>query len=123
MFQMPPTIAYHPVESYKFYNYALLHTRGLDFLFDTLRYDNAFLPRRADVDRIIAVSNDYLKHHMDRFTLLLAKYDFKGATKPNWTPARLLTTQEFEYIKDPMQLFALSGDSGIEPKFRPNHPL
>jgi hypothetical protein len=105
-------------------NYALLHARGIDHLFDTMRYEPAFLVRRSDLDRIIATANDKLDFATARFSLLVCKPDDKGIKKASWWPQRLMSHQEYEYIEDHGKLFMLLGD-GIhaDPDFHAKKPL
>lgn len=82
----------------KYYNFALLHSRGLSHVFDTMRYDSAFFARKSDVTHILEAVKKYGEAMTHRFSILLAKYDWRGATQPNWTPQRLLSDQEFQEI-------------------------
>lgn len=107
-------------EALKYFNYAVLHTRGLNLVFDIMRYDSAFFARRSDVDLVLRVMADYQSHHMQPFSLLLGKYDYRGKTMPNWTPVRLLSHQEFEEITDPLALYDL-GSSFTD--LKPPKPL
>lgn len=86
-------------DGYKYFNYAILHSRrGLNNFFDTMRYDTAFFARKSDVEHIIAMSKNYGDVNLSPFSILLAKYDWRGPTKPTWTPARLLKDQEFQEV-------------------------
>jgi len=96
-------------DGYKYYNYAIIHSRGLNHVFDMMRYDSAFFARRADLDNILEKVKTG-KVTLNRFAILLAKYDWHGITKPNWTPARLCGDQEYEQIHDPAALYELNSE-------------
>ena len=72
-----------------------------------MRYDHAFFARQNDVSKIITLGNNVI---FERFSILLAKYDFRGPTKANWTEARLLSDQEYERIESTEKLYALGAD-------------
>jgi hypothetical protein len=99
-----------PVEGYHYYNYALLHTVGYTHVLDTMRYERAFFARATDVQRMLGAVEDIAEWATRRVAILLSKYDFRGKTKANWTPQRLLSTQELEIITDPYQLLQLNAD-------------
>lgn len=119
-----PEIVLTPIDGYKTLNYALLHSQGLGHVFDTMRYERAYLVRKTDLARLVEVSKgDGLAHVAGRYSLLLAKYDWKGPTKAGWTDARLQNGMEFQRIDDMMRLMELgleSPDFTIKhkPKFR-----
>lgn len=94
-------------DSYRYYNYAKLHTNTLNHVFDTMRYDRAFFVRWKDVEKVISQNPIDI---FDRYIFLLAKYDWKGATRPGWTPGRLLSSQEYEFVHDPSELYLLNAD-------------
>lgn len=97
-------------EPYRYFNFAVLHTRGLNHVFDTMRYDSAFLARYADLDRLLKAADKYDDYILQPFAILLCKYDFRGKTKANWTPARLLSDQKYEEAADPLLLLQLNSD-------------
>jgi len=77
------------------YHYAELRGRGIAQLFDTLRYENAFLCRQADAGRLIHLMGDSdLRAIVEPITILICKY---GERRPNWTINRLLSDQ---YLKE-----------------------
>lgn len=86
-----------PVSGYTKYHYALLRGHGIRQLFDTLRYENAFFCRRADVE--------LLKHRMAEgerkaFTepIEVMICQIGSGRKPNWTYGRLLTSQQLKEL-------------------------
>lgn len=99
------------INPYKYYNFAILHTRGLDHVLDIMRYDVAFFARKSDVENILAAAKKgETETFQRRFSILLCKYDWKGITKPNWTHERLVKGQELEEITDPLVLIDLGAD-------------
>lgn len=116
-----PEIVYSPIDGYKTLNYALLHSTGLSHVFDTLRYERAYLTRKTDLARLVEVAKgDGLAHVAGRYTLLLAKFDWKGPTKASWTDARLMSGMEFQRIDDMMRLMELGLESpDFAPKDKP----
>ena len=97
--------------TYRFFNFAVLRSNGLDMVFDMMRYDNAFLGRKADVDHICdTLENGDVRFAIQPFSILLVRFDWRGKTKPNWTPQRLLSTQSYEFITDPMTLYDIHSD-------------
>lgn len=107
-------------DGYSHYNYAILHCRGLNHVFDMMRYDTAFFARRSDVANIIEKLKKYGDVLTSRFSILLCKYDWHGVTKPNWTPARLCGDQEYEFINDVSALYELNSEMTT---LRPNKKL
>jgi hypothetical protein len=107
-------------DPYRYFNFALLHTRGLDHVFDMMRYDSAFLARYADFDRLLKAADNYGDYVLQPFSILLCKYDFRGKTKANWTPARLLSDQKYEEVPDPLVLMQLNSDVY---DYQPHKPL
>lgn len=106
-----PELNRRPVsgEGYRFYNYALFHTTSWVHILDFMRYERAFLARKSDLKQLIEVI-ETRNTQMGATAILLAKYDWKGKTKPNWTPIRLLANQELELVTDPMKLLSLGAD-------------
>jgi hypothetical protein len=92
-------------DGYKYYNYAILHSRGIRHIFDMMRYDCAFFARCSDIDNLTENTSGN-----KRVSILLAKYDWHGITKPHWTSERLCSDQEYELIKDPMALYELNSN-------------
>ncbi len=97
-------------ESYRFYNFATLRSNGLSLVLDMMRYDSAFFCRKSDVDKIIECLDAKLRFALQNFSILLARFDWKGKTKPSWTPQRLMSGQEYEFITDPMALYDLGSE-------------
>ncbi len=105
----PPV--YQTVEPYKYFNYTTLHCRGIGKdEFDMMRYDRAFFARRKDVDVIQSLIGKDMDHVLHPFSLLLCKYDWKGMTRPNWTPEKLCGGQEYVNITDPGSLYELGAN-------------
>jgi hypothetical protein len=117
---MDQKITHRKTEPIGYYNYAILHSRGLDNVFNTMRYDSAFFARRADFERIVQSLQNYGEALTHRFTILLAKYDWSGITKAHWTPARLLSDQEYEQIHSAQSLYELNSEMTT---LRPTKPL
>ena len=112
---------FEKIEGYRYFNYALFHTKGYAHVLDMLRYDRAFLCRQSDVDDMKEAATDYIrKGALKPRAILICRYDWRGKTRPNFTPARLLTNQEYELIDDPSDLYELNSDV-VEP--RPQKPL
>lgn len=95
-----------PTGPWRFYNYALLHARGVSQIFNIMRYDNAFMVRQTDVETLIKSATEQ-EHISARFSILLCKISDKGITRPGWTYPMLLSTQELEEVKDPTVLYML----------------
>ena len=114
-------IEHQVVDAYKHFNYAILHSRGLAHVFDTMRYDSAFFTRTEDLIKIIHDLKSG-ESPFNRYSLLLAKYDYKGITQAawHWTHTRLLSNQEFEVITDPSTLYELNSEF-VE--LKPSKPL
>lgn len=100
-------------DGYSHYNYAILHSRGLMHVLDTMRYDSAFFARRSDLANILEKLKNYGQVLTSRFSILLCKYDWHGVTKPSWTPARLCADQEYEYGSVADRLYELNSDMTI----------
>jgi len=100
-------------DGYSHYNYAVLHSRGLNHVFDMMRYDSAFFARRSDLTNILEKLKKYGDVLTSRFSILLCKYDWHGVTKPNWTPARLCGDQEYEFVSDISALYELNSELTI----------
>lgn len=110
------SIEWHETPAWRFYNYAVLHTVGIDNVFNLMRYDHAFLIRPNDVAMLLASANDKLDFIARRFAVLLCKTDEKGITRPGWSHGMLLSTQEYEEVKDAMKLYDLApGIGGTNP--------
>lgn len=118
---MTPTPTHTVVTPYKTYNYSLLHMKGLSHLLDLMRYERAFLCREADLNLLLATMGNEESFILKLFTFLLCKYDWKGVTKPSWTPGRLLSSMEMEEIRDPIKLYELN--LGRDPIFSIKTPL
>lgn len=80
-------------------NFAILHSRGLGHVFDTLRYDSAFFAKKEEVEKVVEASRNYINGGFasQEFTMVLGKYDWPRALKHSWTPARLLRCQRYEF--------------------------
>lgn len=105
-----PTPVFTPVEPYRTHNFALLHARGLAHVFDTMRYERAFLVRQTDLRRLVELAQgDGLAHVNARLTLLLGKCDYKGPTKASWTTDRLLSTMELQLADDAGKVYEWAG--------------
>lgn len=102
---------FQKIDGYSYYNFAILHTKGYEHVFDMLRYDRAFLARKSDVEDMKEAAKNYCgKHALRPKSILICRYDWKGKTKPNFTPARLLSNQEYEFVDDPVTLHELNAD-------------
>lgn len=101
---------YSKVLPWKYFNYALLHSRGLMHVFDTMRYDKAFFARRSDVEAIQQIIGDDSAHVLRPFTILLGCFDERGKTRPGWTHERLLSDQELKEIDSLAELYELNAD-------------
>jgi len=102
---------FSPVDGYRYYNYAMLHSRGYTQVFDTMRYDRAFLARRTDLVAMQEAAKNYVgKCALTPKATLLCRYDWKGKTRPNWTHDKLASNMELEIIDDPMALLDLNAD-------------
>ena len=98
-------------DGYGFFNYAVLHSTGLDHVFNFMRYNRAFLVRRADFERMLEAIPEYVpKWAIRKWSVLICRYDWKGKTKANWEEGMLLSDQELEQVTDPMTLVELSSD-------------
>jgi len=98
-------------DSYRYFNFAILHSSGLNMVLDSMRYDQAFFCRKSDVEHIVeTLEGGKPRFAIMPFSLLLGRFDWRGKTKPNWTPQRLLSGMEYEYIDDPMKLFDLRSE-------------
>jgi hypothetical protein len=97
-------------EGYGYYNFAILHGRGIEHLFNFMRYNVAFLSRLTDFQKILEAAEDYMAHNTNRFSVLLCRYDWRGHTKANWEERMLLSDQELERITDPYLLMELNSD-------------
>jgi hypothetical protein len=112
---------FETVDGYRYYNFALFHTKGYGHVFDMLRYDRAFLCRKADVDDMKEAATDYTRRGANKpRSILICRYDWRGKTRPSFTSARLLKNQEYEMIDDVSALYELNSDF-LEP--RPSKPL
>jgi len=94
MFSENPQVESRSCTPWTKYHYALLTCKGVSFLFDTLRYEDAFPCRKADVEALKR-SMKGLEAVLDDFTLLICKY---GEGRPNWTLPRLMSTQRLEVL-------------------------
>jgi hypothetical protein len=75
----------------------MLRARGINMFFDTMRYENAFFGRRADVDRIKALLERGLDATLETFEALIVKYG--EASKRNlWTFPRLLSDMSIDEV-------------------------
>jgi hypothetical protein len=113
MWTMPQQIERRKVnDPYRYFNYALLHTVGMDNVFNVLRYNVAFLVRRSDYEYLLkaAEGENYSDYMLRRASLLLCRYDWAGKTKAHWAHDHLLSTQEIEEITDPYALYELEAD-------------
>lgn len=97
-------------DSYRYYNFAILRSSGMNMVLDTMRYDQAFFCRKSDVENIIESLDGKPRFAIKPFNILLGRFDWRGKTKPNWTPERLMTGMEFEYIDDPLKLYELKSE-------------
>lgn len=112
---------FEKVDGYRYYNFALFHTKGYGHVFDMLRYDRAFLCRKGDVEDMKEATTDYVRKGANKpRSILICRYDWRGKTRPNFTPARLLSNQEYEMIGDIDSLYELNSDV-VE--LRPSKPL
>lgn len=108
---MKTQLIHHKLDGFSYYNYALLHTRGYNHVFDMMRYDRAFLTRKSDLDDMLSASENYLVNGALKIrAILLCRYDWRGKTRPNWTHPRLLSNMEYEQIDDPTALYSLNSD-------------
>ena len=73
MFSENPQVESRSCTPWTKYHYALLTCKGVSFLFDTLRYEDAFPCRKADVEALKR-SMKGLEAVLDDFTLLICKY-------------------------------------------------
>lgn len=112
--------SYRKCEPWKYFNYAVLNTRGLAHVFDMMRYDRAFFARRLDVDTILSILSDETAHALKPFSILLCRYDFKGRTMANWTHGRLCGDQKYDPVSELTDLFTLGAD---HTEMRPGSPL
>lgn len=97
------------VEGYKYVNFAVLHCKSMASFMDLCRYENAFLARESDFQRISAIrtaEDFYEPQH-----ILLGKYSSRGITKPEWTFERMTSGQELELITSPLTLVDLGSDT------------
>lgn len=107
----PEVICEKQQDGYGYFNYALLHNKGICGLFNFMRYNVAFIARLADFHRLLEAAADYGKCCTHRYSVLLCRYDWAGKTKANWYEPMLMSDQELERQDDPYVLMELSADS------------
>lgn len=109
---LPQQIEHRKVDPYRYFNYAVLHTVGVDVVFNLMRYDTAFLARRSDYEMLLEASegDNYADWMMRNMAILLCRYDWSGKTKAHWTPAMLMSNQSLEEVSDPQALYELGAD-------------
>jgi hypothetical protein len=125
MWQAPPQIEWIQTGPWRFYNFAILHSK-LPHILDTLRYEPAFIVRKSDLANLIDSANAELDFLSRRFSLLICKADDHGIKKASWWPQRLLSSQEFEYIEDHAKLYGLMSEHQLNkaaPDFHANPTL
>ncbi len=71
---------YSRIEPYRKYNFAIFKTVGLAHVFDTLRYDRAFIVRPADVATLMKLTPDATLN--EPIELLVCKYDWRDKMHP-----------------------------------------
>ena len=86
-------LTFSQIDGYTHYRFCVLHCRGIDMLFDFMRYERCFFFRRSVVDQLIASINSGLAGHDDRFEVPLVRYAW-GKNKPDFTYGRLLSDQK-----------------------------
>lgn len=102
---MPPDVPearWSPSGPWPCYNYAFLHAKGVNHLFDTMRYDNAFLARPADLALLESLAGEGMEFAVAPLAVLLCRPAESG--KPGWTHQRLLRNQRFEEVLDSRRL-------------------
>lgn len=115
-------IEWLPTTPWRYYNYAILHNKGVTQLFDTMRYDNAFLVREDDLNTLIDLAKDdgHYRHITSHVSILLCRHADKGVKNPGWNPQRLLLTQKYEYVNDAQKLMDIAPNVitslGFQPK-------
>lgn len=95
MFQLRPQVETRPTDPWTKYHYAILTTHGVHMLFDTLRYEHAFICRSADMEAIRHVMKG-LEHTFITLKVLICKYS--EGRHGNWTLGRLLSTMTLDEI-------------------------
>ena len=113
-----PPVETRPATAWTKYHYAMLTCRGVSSLFDTLRYENAFLCRKKDVAAIkqalsgLEVANTPVQ-------VLICKYD--EGRHGSWTLGRLMSDMRLEELPV-AAVFALDSDfTSVKPTSRLKH--
>lgn len=89
-------LEFTPVDGYSRFHYAVLECRGITHLFDTLRYERAFLVRKMDVDQIVDLVHDELNAITAPLQVVIAAYGWDR--KPQWRYDRLLSTMRLSEL-------------------------
>jgi hypothetical protein len=117
-------VEWRNVTPWKFFNYGTLYSRGVDNVFNFLRYNHCFFVREQDIKSLLATAGtDHFDYTSKRLTILVCRHDEKGITRPGWSGHILTSVQEFEPISDPVKLMDLAPGLLASQTFRPSAPL
>jgi len=105
---------------YRYFNFGMLHGKGLGRIFNFMRYNIAFLARHSDLELLREAAQDYRDWMQRPYSILLCKYDWAGKTKASWYDEICHSDQSFDPITSVGDLYDLNSDNT---SLKPASPL
>lgn len=93
-------LQYQPVSPYKHLRCAYLTTNSMTHVFDTMRYERAFLVRVSDVEKLLDFAAKPQPRLGTSCRLMLCRYNF--AQRHDWSHGRLMSGQQLTELSKSM---------------------